>query len=292
MMLALDIGGTKTSLALLDDKLQVVEKKSIATEFSNWQDYAAALSVLTSDWRFETVAVATTGRIVDGVLQPLNTDMISFWAGFPIKAKLESFFAKPVFVINDAAAAAWGEYRHLAQGADNSVENLLYLTVSTGVGSGLILNRQLVTSANGLGSHAGHSQHSLSDVEEIQCSCGRYNCVETIASGTAISTRASQACGEALTTIEVFSRYESDARCASVINQSAQVISELITNINAIVGLDIVVLGGGVGLNEHFQALVRNYLSSLPAAYKTPIASAALGVDSGLYGGAALAPSH
>jgi N-acylmannosamine kinase len=292
MMLALDIGGTKTSLALLDDNLQIIEKKSIATEFSNWQDYAAVLSALTADWSFETVAVATTGRIVDGVLQPLNTDMISFWSGFPIKATLEAFFSKPVFVVNDAAAAAWSEYQHMAQVAGNTVENLLYLTVSTGVGSGLVLNRQLITSANGLASHAGHSQHSLNDVEKIKCSCGRFNCVETIASGTAISARASQACGEELSTIEVFFRYESDALCASVINQSAQAIADLIANINAIVGLDVVILGGGVGLNEHFQSLVKQYLSSMPTAYTTQIASAALGVDSGLFGGAALAASR
>jgi N-acylmannosamine kinase len=288
VILALDIGGTKTSAALIGPNLKIVEKRSISTQSPNWAMFARALRELIGTWQFDRVAVATTGRIVEGVLQPLNTEMISFWNALPITDELTKLFSQPVFVVNDAAAAAWGEFQCMQTSDGPLVHSILYLTISTGVGSGLIVNDRLVSSANGLASHAGHCQHSLPGLGVYHCSCGRTNCIETIASGTAIAHRATVACGETLSTIEVFARYYTHSECARVIDQAAHAISDLIVNMNATMGIDRAVLGGGVGLLDLFRERVRFYMLKNPTVFRAEITTAALGSDSGLVGVAQL----
>lgn len=283
MILAIDIGGTKTAFALMNGNT-IVDRRVIATNGLSWPQFVHELSEQTKDWPFTSVGVATTGRIVDGVMQPLNTQMISFWAGLAIQAEFEQLFRCPVTIINDAAAAALAEFAAIEQ-----AKNLLYVTVSTGVGTGLVLAGELLTSQSGMASHGGHQVHSVSGAPGLPCSCGRTGCIETLASGTAIAALASAQLDTPLTTPEVIARVEQCQVCAAVVDTSVQAISAMITNAVAMLGLDAVVVGGGVGLNPTYFAHLQQALADQPNNFRVPLYSAKLSTDSGLMGAALVA---
>ena len=185
--LALDIGGTKIAAAIVKDG-EIIQRQQIATP----QDNAAhalhnALAQLLMDYagQFDYVAVASTGIINHGILTALNPKNLGGLAEFPLKESIARHTDKPIGLLNDVQAAAYAEYQLQDQ---SKLTNFAFITVSTGVGGGLIVNRQLLTEPNGI---AGHIGHTLADPNGPECGCGRRGCVEAVAAGRAIEAEAS-----------------------------------------------------------------------------------------------------
>ena len=121
----------------------------------------------------------------EGILhQPPN---LPGWDRVPLGSLLTERLGRPVFLENDANAAAYGEWRY---GAGVGLRHMIYLTVSTGIGAGLILNGQLYRGADGA---AGELGHTAVDVNGPPHNCGQIGCVEVMASGTAIARMAHEA---------------------------------------------------------------------------------------------------
>ena len=141
--LALDIGGTKIAAAIVKDG-EIIQRQQIATP----QDNAAhalhnALAQLLMDYagQFDYVAVASTGIINHGILTALNPKNLGGLAEFPLKESIARHTDKPIGLLNDVQAAAYAEYQLQDQ---SKLTNFAFITVSTGVGGGLIVNRQLL----------------------------------------------------------------------------------------------------------------------------------------------------
>ena len=186
--LALDIGGTKIASAIVKNG-EIQQRKQISTP----QDNAAqvmhqTLAQLLKEYegQFDYVAVASTGIINQGILTALNPKNLGGLAQFPLKDSIAQHTVKPVGLLNDVQAAAYAEYQLQNP---NDVQNFTFITVSTGVGGGLILNHRLLTEPNGI---AGHIGHTLADPNGPICGCGRRGCVEAIASGRAIEAVSSK----------------------------------------------------------------------------------------------------
>ncbi|MFC0323033.1 N-acetylmannosamine kinase [Gallibacterium melopsittaci] len=281
-VLALDIGGTKIAAALVKNG-EVTQRQQIVTPQQNAADgmhQALAQIVEQYQGQFDCVAVASTGIINNGVLTALNPKNLGGLAEFPLKASIARHTDKPIGLLNDVQAAACAEYKE--QDA-TAVENFVFITVSTGVGGGIILQRQLLTEPNGV---AGHIGHTLADPNGPVCGCGRRGCVEAIASGRAIEATASlwdNPCSPK----EVFERFrQQDPQASAVIHRSAQAIANLIADL--VIGLDIqkVVIGGSVGLAEGYLPLVQTYLQQQPKFYQCQVERAFHGQDAGLIGAA------
>jgi glucokinase len=112
------------------------------------------------------------------------------WDAVPLRELLEQRFGRPVSVENDANAAALGEYFF---GAGQGCRDMVYLTVSTGIGGGVIANGQLLEGING---SAGELGHMTIDWRGERCSCGNIGCLEALASGVAIARKANRAIAE------------------------------------------------------------------------------------------------
>ncbi len=278
--LALDIGGTKIAAAIVDQN-QVTQRKQIHTPQEN---VVAAmhqtLAQLLTDYagQFDYVAVASTGIINKGILTALNPKNLGGLAYFPLKESLSKHTSKPVYLLNDAQAATYAEYQLQDK---NNIQNFAFITVSTGVGGGLILNRQLLTEPNGI---AGHIGHTIADPNGPLCGCGRVGCVEAIASGRAIEA-VSRQWDDLCDTKEVFARFrKTDGKATALVFRSAKAIANLVADL--VIGMDIqkVVIGGSVGLAEGYLPLVQTYLQQMPEVYRGAIESAQLGQDAGLIG--------
>lgn len=281
-VLALDIGGTKIAAALVNNGT-VTSRHQISTPTQNVvEEMHKVLAEIVQQYQgqFDCVAVASTGIINNGMLTALNPKNLGGLAEFPLKESIARHTDKPIGLLNDVQAAACAEYK---EQNTEQVENFVFITVSTGVGGGIILQRHLLTEPNGI---AGHIGHTLADPNGPICGCGRQGCVEAIASGRAIEA-ATSVWERPCSPKEVFERFrQQDEKATAVVHRSAKTIANLIADL--VIGLDIqkVVIGGSVGLAEGYLPLVKSYLQQQPKFYQCAVERAFHGQDAGLIGAA------
>jgi len=191
-ILAMDLGGTRFRLALADQEGKLHKRTSALTHADEGRDRVLqrikeAVKDIVSDVGLETVrgmGIAAPGPLdsVSGVLFTLPN--LPGWENTPLKSLFEEEFHLPVHIGNDANLAALGEHRY---GAARGVDDFIYITVSTGIGGGIISSGRLVPGAKGL---AGEVGHMTIDVDGPECTCGNVGCWEALASGPAIARTA------------------------------------------------------------------------------------------------------
>ncbi|WP_045448115.1 N-acetylmannosamine kinase [Citrobacter sp. S-77] len=283
--LAIDIGGTKLAAALVDSDLQIRDRRELPTPASKTPDaLRAALKALVEPLQTQAthVAIASTGIIRDGVLLAINPLNLGGLVHFPLVQTLNDLTGLPTMAVNDAQAAAWAEYRALA----DEISDMAFITVSTGVGGGVVSNGKLLTGSGGL---AGHLGHTLADPHGPLCGCGRVGCVEAIASGRGIAAAARDdlaGCDAKTIFVRAAQRHEQAMR---LVAHSAAVVARLIADVKATTDCQCVVIGGSVGLAEGYLALVESYLAQAPLAYHVKLQAAHYRHDAGLLGAALLA---
>ncbi|WP_373779084.1 N-acetylmannosamine kinase [Glaesserella sp.] len=282
--LAIDVGGTKIAAALvtLKDKDALVEQRiqihTPQNPSAEALDNALAEVLQKFSGQFEKVSVASTGIIQNGILTALNPKNLGNLAFFPLQQSIAKHTDKPITLLNDAQAAGCAEFLR-----QEDIENFAFITVSTGVGGGIILNRKLFTGTNGV---AGHIGHTLADPNGELCGCGRVGCVEAVAAGRAIA-RAAAKWENPCEPPEVFERFRAgDPQAGMLVDKSAKAIANLIADLK--IGLDIqrIALGGSVGLTSGYLARVEHFLAQMPSIYRPEIIPAYYAQDAGLIGAA------
>lgn len=283
--LAIDIGGTKLAAALVGEDRQIRERRELPTPASKTpQALREALKTLVAPLQSQAcrVAIASTGIIREGNLLAINPENLGGLLHFPLVKTLEALTGLPTLAVNDAQAAAWAEYHAM----EDETRDMVFITVSTGVGGGVISGGQLVTGTGGL---AGHLGHTLADPDGPMCGCGRVGCVEAIASGRGIAAAAQgELAGCDAKTI--FSRAEEgNEQAIRLVAHSAQVLARLIADTKAVTDCQRVVVGGSVGLAPGYLAQVRACLELMPPVYHVELRAAHYRHDAGLLGAALLA---
>ncbi|MRS89946.1 ROK family protein [Enterobacteriaceae bacterium RIT714] len=278
--LAIDIGGTKLAAALVDDALRIRERREMATPASKTAAaLTAALQQLVTPLaaQAQRVAIASTGIIREGTLLAINPDNLGGLLHFPLVQTLEAITGLPAMAVNDAQAAAWAEYHAL----EADTQDMVFITVSTGVGGGMVLRGALQTGTGGL---VGHLGHTLADPHGPVCGCGRQGCVEAIASGRGI---AAQADGElrGLNAKAIFGHAANGhPQAIEIVTRSAQTLARLIADVKAMTDCQTVVVGGSVGLAEGYLQRVTHYLAQQPSVYHVEVCPARHRHDAGLLG--------
>lgn len=293
MIIAIDVGGTKISAALIADDIIIEQKKIPSVIHHDLSELSHSLIHLCQDWvaKATAVAVACTGQVGDK-----HVNFLSAKQKLPLKSQLEAGFSLPVTIINDAAAAAWAEYHAMKSSAKEGArslknhddiefdDTLVYITVSTGIGGGMIQNGHLVTSADGFCAHLGHVSVQHANQQSIQCHCGRVNCVEAIASGTAIAKQASLILAKNVSCQEVFEHHLAVSEISTLIDHATSAVCDLIANIKAVTGTKQVVLGGSVGSSTVFYQQIVAKVADLPEIYQVNISPPKMGADADLIG--------
>ena len=284
-ILAIDIGGTKLAAALIGADRQIRDRRELPTPASQTPEAlreALATLVAPLQAHAQQVAIASTGIIRNGSLLALNPHNLGGLLHFPLVKTLEQLTDLPTIAINDAQAAAWAEYQAL----ERDITGMVFITVSTGVGGGVVSDGKLLTGPGGL---AGHIGHTLADPHGPVCGCGRVGCVEAIASGRGIAAAAQgELAGANAKTI--FTRAgQGDEHAQQLIHRSAHALARLIADVKATTDCQCVVVGGSVGLAEGYLALVETYLAQEPAAFHVELLAAHYRHDAGLLGAALLA---
>jgi glucokinase len=178
-----DVGGTKISAGLVDERGNLVARDRTESPATDPAAIVHAIGKLVHSLagseEVEAVGVCAAG-FVDKQRATVVFAPNLAWRNEPLKARLESELHLPVVVENDANAAAWGEFTF---GAGEDVEDLLMLTIGTGVGGGVVIDGELVRGGFGMGGEVGHIQMVPGGVK---CGCGNLGCLESYGSGSAL----------------------------------------------------------------------------------------------------------
>ncbi len=279
---AVDLGGTKTSAARLESG-RVAEYLQRSTQGTAEPDVQIQQMVdLLKELNYKQPAplgVAVTGRIDQrGNWHAVNTDTLTQIDAVPLAKKLEEAIG-PVTIINDAAAATLSEHR---LGSGRGHQNFAFVTVSTGIGGGLILNGKLHQSSNGM---AGHIGFTSTPSGNTMCGSGRFGTVESLAGGRAIAQAAAHLGFSDMDAKAVFEHALSGAQWAeSLIESSARGVAELAADLVATLGVTRIAIGGSIGLAQGYVDRVNTHLTALPSLFQTDIVPAEMGKHSPLIG--------
>jgi N-acetylmannosamine-6-phosphate 2-epimerase/N-acetylmannosamine kinase len=272
-ILALDIGGTKTLVALVRGS-KVVAEATIATERSGGPEaWLAAAAEATQGWgSYAAVGAAVTGVVRDGCWSALNPRTLAIPPGYPLVERCTARFGTPFFAANDAQAAAWGEHRF--GGAAGS--DLVFLTVSTGIGGGIVSGGRL------LGGLAG-------SFGQLRLPTDGDAPFEERASGTWLGEAAARA-GQPATGPEIFAAAAAGVVWAEgMVATSARRLGLLCRDIQMTLDPPAIVIGGGVGLAPGYLERVQASLADAPLAWAPRLLRARLGARAGVVGVADLA---
>ncbi|WP_245196660.1 ROK family protein [Labrys sp. LIt4] len=272
-VLAIDIGGTKTLSALVDGDRVVAQRRVETAREGGPQAWLDAVAASIADWsgRYAAAGIAVTGRIAGGRWSALNPAILPVPDGYPLVEVLTERLKVPVTAVNDAQAAAWGEYRFGAgQGTD-----MVFLTVSTGVGGGLVLGGRLLTGRSGLAGHVGRILTDLSAGEQR---------LEDIAAGSALARSAAGSGRWSGPPALLAAARGGDPEAEALVDGAVRPLVRAARTLQMLIDPDCFVIGGGLGLAEGFLDRLRRQAAGLPPHYRPEFRAAALGAEAGLIG--------
>ena len=290
--LAVDIGGTKATVASIGLAFKVIQRREIsrgsATNLDEALIEASKDVIAATSGELVGVGIGSAGplNLSAGTISPVN---IPSWRSFQIVDLFKQLTAHDHVVLHgDGMAVADAEHQ---LGAGRGSRNMLGMVVSTGVGGGLILNGNLVAGESGNVSFFGH--HSINHTG-IRCTCGRTGCVEAYASGPSMVRRAEELGWSAPTTDFIAlaqSARDGDSSALQAIDEGAHALAVSIINVCVINDLDLVVVGGGVSQagDIYWQPLLNHIAaesSHISFLADLKIKKAELLRDSGLLGAA------
>ena len=313
LILGIDLGGSKILTAVVDSQGKMLSRDHSVTPAQEGHE-AVINSILKSAYHalgqanIAISALTAVGIGVAGISNPetgilFTSPNLPGWRNIPLRDIMQEKLGKRAFVINDANSAALGE---LYFGAARGARNFIYITISTGIGGGIVIDGKIYGGAIGT---AGEVGHMTIDDDGPVCNCGNRGCWETLASGTALARGARQRIKEGIrTSILENADGELERVTAQIIHKAAErgdsLAKELIARTGYYIGIglanlinifnpELIVIGGGLSnigdmlLDPAFEvAGERAYKEAFRAVR---FAYAELGRNSGVIGAAAFA---
>ncbi len=284
--LGIDIGGTKIYAAMVDEKGQIVsELKKFQTPKTRAEIEKILKDIIKEfEAKADVIGISTAGAVNNA-----NTGILGSTGNLCADYKDVKFLklsAKKVVVENDANCAAWAEYK---LGAAKGKENVVVLTLGTGVGGGIIVNGQLLKGKNGA---AGEMHFKMSRNKRRQCTCGSYDCFEIYASGTGMKLTAQELSGNpAMTTYDVIEGVnKNDELSIKIFNTWQNDIIDGAIGLANIFDPDCIVLSGSMAQFVDYE-IVTDAVNKEIVTTPTKIIPAKFENNAGLIGAAIFAMS-
>ncbi len=298
----IDVGGTEIKFGMFNDSNKLLDSFRIPTPTVNVRVelvetiYTQIIKKLRQD-KHEVrellgIGITIPGLVVDGIVAFCSN--IDLGQDFDIVSEIKTRFGSPdlkVVVGNDASLAAFGEYKFLN---NSKVKNIVFITLGTGVGGGIIVDGKLIKGFTGSAGEIGHIPYDLSN--NRQCGCGSVGCVETVA-GTygmiktaqdMMKTESSTLKGLDVSPKLIFDHAkEGDLLALKTVDSVAKAIAYMAVTIAVTIDPELFIIGGGISnagsfllskINYHYQKLAR--FDTIKARFEI----AKLGNDAGIYG--------
>lgn len=313
MYIGIDLGGTNIAAGLVDGKGRIIHKDSVKTHAERKdteivKDMAELAKKVTLDAGYalsdiEWVGIGSPGTCDTdkGVL--VYTNNLSF-RNTPMRDEFRKTFDVPVYIANDADAAAYGE---AMAGAAKNAESSVMITLGTGVGGGIIIDGKILNGFNHAGGELGHMSICM---DGLKCTCGNAGCWETYASATALIRQTKEAMEKYPDSVmhELSKEKGVNGKTAfdaaktgdkaglEVVNNYIKYVSIGITNIILIFQPEKLLVGGGVSAQgDYIINPIREYVKAhdyCKTEKHTVIEAASLGNDAGIIGAAFLGKQY
>ena len=302
-----DIGGTTVKIGLFTSDGELLDKWEITTRTDEGGKYilgdiAESVGAKIAEKNIDRADVAGIGMGVPGPVRDDGTVIKCInlgWGIFNVADELSGLTGIPVKAGNDANMAALGE---MWQGGGKGHENIVMVTLGTGVGGGIIINGKMISGVNGAGGEIGHM--TIDNDETEFCNCGKKGCLEQYASATGIVRMAKIALNESdrpsklrevqyISAKEIFDQAKTgDDLAMELVDELGNRLGLALAQVSCVVDPEIFVIGGGVSragdiLINAVKSAYQKY--AFHACKNTGFELATLGNDAGMYGGAYLA---
>ena len=312
MYIGIDLGGTNIKVGIVDEQGNIKHEKSCATRAEREpqkiiEDMINLVLIILEEFNMDLKEIKAIGIGIPG-LADKNGNVIFCvnlgWKNVPLREMVEKVLHKPIYIDNDATVAALAEYEI---GSMKNCKSGLMLTLGTGIGGGIILNGEVYSGFNGVGSELGHM---VVGENFYDCNCGRNGCLETFASSTAMIKHTIKLIDEMNENTIIIERAkgninninaeiifncakEGDIIAILAVNRLVKYLSIGILNIINFIDPEIIALGGGVaGAGQYLLDMIHNevisnkYYEDLPTG---KIVLAELGNKAGIIGAAMIA---
>lgn len=309
--IGIDIGGTGIQSGIVTDDGRIIEKISIKTRIDlPFEDQirllAESLKQLIANAGLSEEDISSVGVGIPGIADAKTGDIIKCtnmnWHYLPFRTEFQKWINKPVLIDNDANVAALAEsVAGISAGSSSSV----FVTIGTGIGSGIILNGKIWSGAHGIGGELGHT---IIRLDGDECSCGNHGCLERYCSANALIRMAKEHIGEHPDSvimkysqndpekinakIIIDAARENDPYASLVYEYYVSCVAQALANIVNFIDPEIIVIGGGVSkagsfLLDAIREKVPDYVlfNTLPLP---EIKLATLGPEAGIIGAAML----
>jgi glucokinase len=316
LIAAIDIGGTKIAGGLVNQKGHLVgETLTVPTRAGEGirTSFGQVLRVIERLIRraggkdeFRGIGLCAPGPVNPWTGLVRNPPNLPGWINLPLAKRIEDHFGLPTKVENDANAAGLAE---AIFGAAVGYRHVFYVTVSTGIGTGIILNRKVYHGKNGVAGEGGHV--SIDYRSPYRCGCGTLGCIEALAAGPGMARRARvfleqdhgaasllrEMCGGHLSRISPRMIEEASAKgdpvAKAIVDESGFYLGVWLAGMITVLDPEAIVIGGGVSLIgkplfDKIRETIPNYTINREFAAKTPILPAKLRRNVGVLGAAAL----
>jgi glucokinase len=309
-VLAVDLGGTKIAAALISPDNRVLARAHSPTLVAEGLQAVIGRIFATVDRLLsqanvdpaglDSIAVAAAGAIDASKGLVTSSPNLPGWLDVPLRDMVKERYRVDSCLLNDASAAALAEH---CLGAGRGVANLVYITVSTGIGGGIIVNNELYSGTSGC---AGEIGHMTIDANGPECSCGNIGCLEVFASGKAVAAEAKRRIrqGESSRLTDIVSAdleditaekvalaaQGGDQLALEVISRAASYLGVGLVNLVNIFNPEVIIVGGGLSkmgelLLKPARQVVRQRAFPLCTS-AVRIVTAELGDDAGVLGAA------
>ena len=312
MYIGIDLGGTNIAIGIVDENGKIIHEESCETRSEREpqeliDDMIALVLKVLDEYNMQLNEITAIGVGIPGLADKDGNVIFCVnlgWRNVPLRKMLEDALHTPVYIDNDATVAALAEYE---SGSMQNCKSGLMLTLGTGIGGGIILNGEIYSGFNGVGSELGHT---VIGENFYNCNCGRNGCLETFASSTAIikyTKKLIMEMNEPTTIMEnvegnidnlnakiIFDCAKKGDKIATLaVNRLIKYLGIGILNIVNFIDPEIIVLGGGIaGAGQYLldlitkEVIANKYYKDLPIA---KIVLAQLGNKAGVIGAAMVA---
>lgn len=307
MFIGVDLGGTKINTVLADHRGKIKARDlrdALAVEGPDAvvERIVEAIKSVASGAKIVGIGIGAAGACDTAKGIVTHSPNLPGWHDIPLRDSIHRELGVPTFMENDASVAALGEY---CFGGCEGIDNMLYVSVGTGIGGGIIIDGGLYSGTSG---SAGEFGHMTIDINGMECSCGNIGCWETLASGNAMSRAAVERikAGERTKIIDFAdgdmakvdgkSIYDAarkgDTLANELIDQTGYYLGVGLVNLVDIFNPQLILIGGGLSqmgalLLDPARKLVNQRAFQLPAK-AVRIETARLGTDSAALGAVAL----
>ena len=309
--IGIDVGGTGIQVGIVNEKFQIVAEQSIVTQTDipfeeQVQHIANCVKQVVSQYKLSLEEIESVGVGIPGIASAKTGEIINCtnmgWHHVPFRDEFAKHISRPIFIENDANVAALAES---VAGVSAGTSSSVFITIGTGIGSGIIINNRIWSGSHGIGGELGHV---IFDLNGIPCTCGNHGCLERYCSATALIRMGREAAGanpnsglmkavngnlsliEAKTVIDC--ARAGDPLAKSIYRTYIRYLSQAIASVINLIDPEVIVLGGGVSkagdflldpINAEYPQYVVYRDQEIP-----PVRLAVLGSKAGIIGAAML----